>query len=161
MLHQLGQLLQNNSFIVTINSLPVTAAALEIIHYFSMFLIVGPTAMVDLRVLGAADRHHPVAELAERFFPWVWVALLFNALSGFLMFAGNAAAYIPESTFHAKMLVVLLAVVFTLAVQWSVPKWDRLPAMPLAAKTVALVSLLLWIGAILSGVEVPALSGIG
>jgi uncharacterized membrane protein YbaN (DUF454 family) len=52
-------------------------------------------------------------------------------------------------------------VAFTLAVQWNVPKWDRLPAMPAAAKTVALLSLLLWIGAILAGVEVPALSGIG
>ncbi|PYU27548.1 MAG: hypothetical protein DMG32_06405 [Acidobacteria bacterium] len=153
--------MQNNSFIVTINEVPVTAAALEIIHYFSMFLVVGPTAMVDLRVLGAADRHHPVAELAERFFPWVWVALAFNALSGFLMFAGNAVAYIPESTFHAKMLVTLLAVVFTLAVQWSVPKWDRLPVIPATAKVVALLSLVLWIGAILAGVEVPALSGIG
>ena len=161
MLLHLGQLLQRNSFIVTINGLPVTAAALEIVHYFSMFLVVGPTAMVDLRVLGAADRHHPVAELAERFFPWVWVALAFNVLSGFFMFAGNAVAYIPESTFHAKMLVTLLAVAFTLAVQSSVPKWDRLPAMPAAAKAVAIVSLLLWIGAILAGVEVPALSGIG
>jgi hypothetical protein len=161
MLLHLGRLLQNNSFIVLVNSLPVTAAALEIIHYFSMFLIVGPTVMVDLRVLGAADRHHPVAELAERFFPWVWVALAFNVLSGFFMFAGNAAAYIPESTFHAKLLVTLLAVLFTLAVQWNVSKWDRLPAIPATAKTLALLSLLLWIGAILAGVEVPALSGIG
>jgi hypothetical protein len=161
MLLHLGRLLQDNSFIVTVNSLPVSAAALEIIHYFSMFLIVGPTVMVDLRVLGAADRHHPVAELAERFFPWVWWALAFNALSGFLMFAGNAVAYIPESTFHAKLLVTLLAVVFTLAVQWNVAKWDHLPAMPVLAKTLAIVSLLLWIGAILAGVEVPALSGIG
>ena len=157
----LGRLLQNNSFIVTINEVPVTAAALEIIHYFSMFLVVGPTAMVDLRVLGAADRHHPAAELAERFFPWVWVALAFNTLSGFLMFAGNAVAYIPESTFHAKMLVTLLAIIFTLAVQRGVPKWDRSPSMPATAKIVAIISVLLWIGAILAGVEVPALSGIG
>jgi hypothetical protein len=161
MLLHLGRLLENNGFIVAINGWSVSAAALEIIHYFSMFLIVGPTVMVDLRVLGVADRHHPVAELAERFFPWVWVALAFNVLSGFVMFAGDAVAYIRESTFHAKLLVVLLAVLFTLVVHWNVSKWDRLPSTPFTAKTLAFLSLLFWIGAILAGVEVPALSGIG
>jgi uncharacterized membrane protein len=158
---RLGGWLQNNSFIIAINGTPVTAAALEIIHYFSMFMVVGLAAVVDLRVLGVAGRKQTATQLAARFFPWVWAALAFNVLSGFLMFAGNAEAYIPDSTFHVKMTVVLLAVIFTVFVQWNAAKWDRLPGMPAGAKVVALVSLLLWIGAILAGVEIPALSGIG
>jgi uncharacterized membrane protein len=158
---RLGGWLQNNTFIVEINGAPVTAAALEIIHYFSMFMVVGLAVVVDLRVLGVAGRNQAASQLAERFFPWVWAALAFNVLSGFLMFAGNAVAYIPESTFHVKLTVVLLAVIFTVLVQWNAAKWDRLPSMPIGAKVVALVSLLLWIGAILAGVEIPALSGIG
>jgi hypothetical protein len=43
----------------------------------------------------------------------------------------------------------------------GVPKWDQLPAIPAWAKIVAAISLLLWVGAILAGVEVPALSGMG
>jgi uncharacterized membrane protein len=158
---RLGGWLQNNSFIIAINGTPVTAAALEIIHYFSMFVVVGLAVVVDLRVLGVAGRNQAATQLAERFFPWVWGALALNILSGFLMFAGNAQAYIPESTFHVKMAVVLLAVIFTVFVQWNTAKWDRLPGMPIGAKAVALVSLILWIGAILAGVEIPALSGIG
>jgi uncharacterized membrane protein len=160
MLAQLGESLQNNSLIVTLNGTSWMAAALEVIHYFSMFVLVGSIAIVDLRLLGLAGQHQSLTKLAERFFPWMWAALALNFLSGFLMFAGDATAYIPDPTFHMKMYVTLAAVVFGIIVQWRVPKWDRLP-IPAGAKVVALVSLLLWVGAILAGVEVPALSGIG
>jgi hypothetical protein len=126
-----------------------------------MFVVVGLAVVVDLRVLGVAGRNQTATQLGKRFFPWVWAAFAFNILSGFLMFAGNAQAYIPEWTFHLKMAVVLLAVIFTVFVQWRAPQWDQLPGMPIGAKMVALVSLVLWIGAILAGVEIPALSGIG
>jgi hypothetical protein len=59
------------------------------------------------------------------------------------------------------MWVILAAVVFGIIVQWRVPAWDKLPAMPIGARLLAAVSLLLWVGAILAGNEVPALSGLG
>ena len=161
MLLHLGRWLQANSFIVTLNSTAWMAAATEIVHYFSMFILVGTTAVVDLRVLGVAARTENPTQLAERLFPWTWWALAFNALSGFIMFSGDAVAYIPNSTFHAKLVTVLLAVIFGLAVQWGVPRWDRQPAIPAWAKILALISLALWVGAIIAGVQVPALTGIG
>ena len=59
------------------------------------------------------------------------------------------------------MLVILLAVVFTAAVQMGHRKWNQLPDVPASAKVIAAVSLLLWIGAILAGVDIAALSGLG
>jgi hypothetical protein len=59
------------------------------------------------------------------------------------------------------LLVLLLAVVFTVIVQRNVPKWDEAPATPAAAKVVALISVLLWIGTILAASEIPALEGLG
>jgi uncharacterized membrane protein len=161
MLFHLGEWLQHNSIIVLLNGTAWTAAATEVIHYFSMFVLVGSIAIVDLRVLGIAARSQSASLLAERLFPWMWAALGLNALSGCLMFAGDAPAYIPNSVFHTKVVVVSLAVVFGILVQWGVPRWDRLPAVPGWAKLVALVSLLLWVGAIIAGVEVPALTGVG
>jgi hypothetical protein len=161
MLAQLGESLQNNSLIVTLNGTSWMAAALEVIHYFSMFILVGSIAVVDLRLLGVAGQRQSVAKLGGRLFPWMWGALALNFLSGFLMFAGVATSYIPDPTFHMKMYVTLAAVVFGIIVQWKVPAWDKLPAIPAAAKVVAVISLLLWVGAILAGNEVPAISGIG
>jgi uncharacterized protein DUF6644 len=161
MLLQMADKLQDNSIIVALTSTGWTAAGLAILHYYSMFVLVGSMAIVDLRVLGVMARGQSATDLARRIFPWVWVSIVVNLISGFVMFAGDATAYVPTRSFHVKILVVLLAIVFGIIVQWKVPTWDRFPILPSTAKVVAAVSLLLWIGAILMGVEVPAISGIG
>ena len=56
---------------------------------------------------------------------------------------------------------MLLAIVCTVIIQWNVSSWDRLPAVPVWAKLLAFVSIALWIGAILVGVEIPGLTGVG
>ncbi len=161
MLLHLCRWLQNNSLIALLNGTAWTAAALEIVHYFSMFILVGSMVIVDLRVLGLVGRRQDATQLADRLFPWIWASLALNVLSGFFMFAGSATAYYRNDIFYDKMTVFLLAIVANIIVQKKVRTWNQLPAMPAWAKVIAVVSIGLWIGAIIAGVEVPALTGIG
>jgi hypothetical protein len=46
-------------------------------------------------------------------------------------------------------------------VQRGVAQWAQLPSIPASAKVLASISLLLWIGSILAGVEIAAISGLG
>jgi uncharacterized membrane protein len=161
MLLHLCRWLQDNSFIALINGTAWTAATLEIVHYFSMFVLVGSMVIVDLRVLSLLGRQQDATQLADRLFPWIWASLALNFLSGFFMFAGSAIAYYRNDIFYDKVGVVLLAIVTNIIVQQKVRKWDQLPAMPAWAKLIAVVSIGLWIGAIIAGVEVPALTGVG
>ncbi len=153
--------LQDNSFIALINGTAWTAAALEIVHYFSMFISVGSMLIVDLRVLGLAGRGQDATQLADRLFPWIWISLTLNFLSGFFMFAGSAMSYYRNDIFYDKLAVIVLAIVASIIVQQKMSKWGQLPAMPAGAKFVAFLSICLWIGAIIAGVEVPALTGVG
>jgi uncharacterized membrane protein len=153
--------LQDNSLIALINGTAWTAAALEIVHYFSMFILVGSMVIVDLRILGLVGRQQDATQLADRLFPWIWASLALNFLSGFCMFGGSATAYYRNDIFYDKVGVILLAIVANIVVQQKVRKWDQLPAMPAWAKLIAVVSIGLWIAAIIAGVEVPALTGIG
>ena len=153
--------LQESSMIAWINGTAWTAAALEIIHYFSMFILVGSMLIVDLRVLGLLKRLQNASRLADLLFPWIWISLAFNFLSGFFMFAGSAIGYYRNDVFYDKLSVILAAIVMNIIVQQKVRKWDQLPAMPAWAKAIAVLSIGLWIGAILAGVEVPALTGVG
>ena len=161
MLLHLCRWLQDNSFIALVNGTAWSAAAVEIIHYFSMFILVGSMVIVDLRVLGLVGRRQNATQLADRLFPWIWGSLAFNFLSGFLMFAGSATAYYHNDIFYEKMGVILLAIVANIIVERKVSKWNQLPAMPAWAKFFAVLSIGLWVGAIIAGVEVPALTGVG
>ena len=161
MLLHICRWLQENSFIAVINGTAWTAAAVEILHYFSMFVLVGSMVIVDLRVLGLLGRRQDATQLADRLFPWIWGSLALNFLSGFLMFAGSATAYYHNDIFYDKVAVVLLAIVASIIVQQKVRSWTQLPAIPAWAKLMAVVSIGLWIGAIIAGVEVPALTGVG
>ncbi len=71
MVSQIGEALQSNSVIITLNSVGWMAAGLEIIHYFGMFVLVGSIAMVDLRVIGIAGQQQSATKLAQRLFPWM------------------------------------------------------------------------------------------
>jgi uncharacterized membrane protein len=161
MLLHLCRWMQDNSLIVALNGTAWTAAVLEIVHYFSMFILVGSMLIVDLRVLGLVGRGQDAKLLADRLFPWIWISLAFNFLSGFFMFAGSAVAYYRNDIFYDKVGVIFLAIGANLIVQQKVRKWNQLPAMPAAAKFIAVLSIGLWIGAIIAGVEVPALTGVG
>jgi len=158
---QFCEWLEHNSWIVWVDSSVVLSLILEILHYSGFFLLVGATAIVDLRVMGLAARRRTPAEVANQLFPWMWAGLVMVVFSGFFMFAGDAGDFYRAITFRIKILVVLVALAFGLIVRGRVPRWSELPSIPAGAKTVAFLSLALWIGAILIAVEVPAISGVG
>lgn len=155
------QALQQNSWIVAMNSSVVVSSFFEVCHYLGFFLVVGSIALVDLRVLGVAGRGQTATAMAEQLFPWMWTGLAFVCVSGFVMFAGDATDFYDASLFRVKMLALLAALVVGIFVQRQVPRWDRRPSMSLAAKSVALLSLLLWIATILVALEVSAINGVG
>ena len=131
------------------------------VHYSAVFFCVGTIVLLDLRILGVADRNQALSVLAEQLRPWTWIGFGAVAVSGFLLFAVEAGDFAAVTPFRLKMLVIVLAVVSALAIEWSMLKWDRAPVVPVTARVVALISILLWLGAILVSVEIPALTGLG
>jgi hypothetical protein len=148
--------LEQIPWIVTITNSAVLISLVWLVHYVGFFLLVGTTAIIDLRVLGAVARSRKLAPLAGLLFPLAWTGLGLVIASGFIMFAGQATTFYPTEVFRIKMGLVLLAFVFGMIVQRKLPAWDRASRVPPAAKWLAFASLALWVGAILAGLEVPA-----
>jgi hypothetical protein len=153
--------LEKSSLIMALNGSKYGSAIVEVTHYIGFFLLVGAIVVVDLRLLGVVKGRQSASQLGEQVFPLMWTGLGLSALTGFIMFAGSATQYYANSLFYLKLAVVLLGIVTGITVQRNVPKWDNLPAISAWAKLLAIVSIALWIGAILVGVEIPAITGVG
>jgi hypothetical protein len=157
--------LEQIRWIVAVNSSVSGAVVVELIHYLSFFLLVGTIVFVDLRVLGIAARDQSVTAVAEQLFPLTWLGLTFATLSGFILFAGYATAFVRTDVFQFKIFVILAASIFGFLVQWRIARQARLSdksiARDFATRLLAVVSLVLWIGAILASLEVAALTGLG
>ena len=150
--------LQHASWVAAINNSIVASVVVELTHYFSFFLLTGTSVMVDLRLLGLAGRRQNVTQLADQLFPLMGAGLAFSVLSGFILFAGDATTFFPNPVFRAKLIALLLAVVLTAIVQWTVHQGHDAPVIPIRSKLVAWLSLMLWIGVILAAVEIPHLT---
>ena len=153
--------LQHTGWVTTLATSRWLYGLVSVVHYSAVFFCVGTIVLLDLRILGVADRNQALSVLAEQLRPLTWIGFGAVAVSGFLLFAVDAGDFAAATPFRLKMLVIVLAVVSALATEWSLPKWDRAPAMPVTARFVALISILLWLGAILVSVEIPALTGLG
>jgi hypothetical protein len=153
--------LEHTTLIKWLSDSVVMATFIEVLHYFSMFLLVGSIVLVDLRLIGVAAKRRNATELANDLFPVMWTGLGLNFLSGFILFAGDAPDFYGDHVFYIKLVVILVAVICGIIVQANVKKWDRPTGIPASAKLLAFISLVLWIGSILAAVEVPALTGVG
>ncbi len=153
--------LEHLSWVRTLSETGWMYASVSVVHYFSIFISIGTAVILDLRILGLVAPRQRVKQLAEQLSPWMWTFLALALLSGFLEFSVDAGDYVRTWPFRVKLLVVLVALIFTAVIRWKIPAWDHRPALPLGAKVLAVRSVVLWIGAILSGTEIAALTGLG
>jgi len=149
-----GHQLEHASWVVAMSDYPRLFTVFSVIHYFSVFLIVGTSAVVDLRVAGLAARRLNVSAIAEGLFPWTWTGLGLSAVTGFFMFMPEAAGFFTAYAFFIKLGLVMVAVVVALVVQKNARRLGQAAAVPASTKLMALVSLALWIGVVLAAVEI-------
>src|SRR5438046_37078 len=90
---------------------PRPGSIMRVVHYSAMFFCVGPILLLDLRLLGVAARNQPLSGLSEQRRPWTWIAFGAVVVSGFLLFAVEAADYAAVGPFRVKMLVIVMAVI--------------------------------------------------
>ena len=129
-------------------------------HYVSVFLTVGSMVMIDLRVLGVAGRSQTLTQVSKIYSPWMWTGLAVLTVTGLLMLAGDAILFCTNGVFGVNLLVTALAAISGVIVTKKVAAWDAPSGAPVGAKLFAMVSILLWLGTILSAVEVPARSNV-
>jgi hypothetical protein len=124
----------------------------QTVHIVSIAIVMTSMAMLDLRLVGVAGRRQSLTEMAHRFLPWVWIALLVLLCSGTILIIGEPGRELQNIMFWIKMSSIAAAVVLTLIFQQVLRHnkgyWER---HRVAAALLGSVSLLLWVTVIAAG----------
>ena len=125
----------------------------ETLHFIGLSMLVGAIGTFDLRLLGLA-RRIPIGAL-HRLIPWGVAGYVLNVMTGLMFLVTDPSEYIFNSAFHFKMLFMGVAglnilMFYTLVFRRVValaPGQD----VPRLGRVVGAVSLVMWIGVIVSG----------
>lgn len=128
---------------------------IESIHVVAISLVVGSILALDLRLIGFASLDRPVGRLAGAILPVTWSAFAVAVASGSLLFVSNAAKYLANGFFDAKMILIAVAglnmVVFHVVTARDLARWEKDATPPLRARLAGVMSILLWIAVVACG----------
>ena len=140
--------LQNLAFPTLIRESDWLFPTIETVHVLALVLVVGSISMVDLRLLGLANRSRPISQVMAQALPWTWSAFAAAAVAGLLLFSSKAVTYYSDLPFRIKMVCLVLAGInmayFHRYTHRRLGNSD-MGAPPAAAKIAGGISLLLWV----------------
>ncbi len=120
-------------------------------HTFGLAMLVGGSAVIDLRLLGI-EREIPLVPL-KRLFSVMWLGFAINAASGTLLLVAYPTKALTNPVFYLKLLLIGFAVWVMARIKTRVFDDSSLKEadMMVRGKTLAKWSLVLWLAAITAG----------
>jgi hypothetical protein len=96
-----------------------------------------------------------VSQVTAGVLPLTWSAFVVAVGAGGLLFISNAAKYLDNGFFVAKLLLIALAglnmVIFHVVGARDMPRWDSATRPPASARLAGAISILLWVAVVACG----------
>ena len=140
---------------MTIQDVSWIIPTVQTVHILSIAIVMSSVLLVDLRVFGVISRGQPLAAVAKRYLPWVWITLIVLLVSGSTLIVGEPGRSLQNPAFIAKMLMLVAVLVLTLSFQSGLKRddqyWERSPGRRAGGRVIAGLSLLLWVAIVFAG----------
>ena len=124
----------------------------ECVHIGGFAVGIGSIALVDFRMLNLGLRKETPGRILRYTEPWTLIALVFVIFSGFALFLSQVDIYLINQIFPLKMYLLAAAIVYNFTIHRKVATMKDPP--PILSKSVAIVSLLLWVSIVFGGIFV-------
>ena len=118
-------------------------------HTVGLGIVVGANLLVDFKLLGAAPGVS--LETLRAVYRPMWVGFAINAVTGVLLFMAGAEFTGVKLIFYVKLALIAAALVVGIKVKRLVFDEPGGLARPDRARTLAVVSVILWLAAIVAG----------
>jgi hypothetical protein len=123
---------------------------IETFHLLALTLLFGAIFMLNLRLCGLFMKNLPVQQVARDLSPWLVWSLAIILVSGFMLFSSEAMKCYASVPFQVKMVFLATAMAYHFTIYRQVTMSDRDPKL-IWGVTVALISVVLWLGVGLGG----------
>jgi hypothetical protein len=146
--------LSQTSLSIAIQSHEWIIPTVQSIHIVAIGVALASVFMIDLRILGLAGQDQPLIEVSDRFHPWLSGALCVLLATGIVMVIGEPARELLAFSFWSKMSLVAIgtavAASFRIALRRDHHYWEESSGR-WSIKSLALLTLLLWLGVVILG----------
>ena len=123
------------------------------LHVIGLAVVVGIFSMRDLRLLGMFRGLRPAAFLSLSKF--AWIGFIVNAISGGFLFTSQATTFVNSTPFLLKISFIVVGMVLATVIQsrlrGELADADGDATIGGSTKLIALLSLLCWMAAIVTG----------
>jgi hypothetical protein len=123
------------------------------VHAFGTAVVIGFVFIIDLRLFGFF-RAIPITSL-NRLFPIMWIAVLFQACSGFVLWMTKPAKYLGDGAFVAKFSFVILGLIVTVwfsrIIKREGANWDTTGTVSARGLKFVGATFLLWTSVLIAG----------
>jgi len=126
-------------------------AVIQAFHLVVLAVFAGAILIVDLRLMGRALTERPVAQVAKDAQPWMVAGLIALTITGVPQMMSNAIREYYSNFFWFKMVMLLLATIYTFTLRRRVTLAEEGRVGPGQLKLVGLISIVLW-----ASVAIPA-----
>jgi hypothetical protein len=124
----------------------------QTVHILAIATVMASVVMVDFRLLGVTARGQPIPDVAHRFLPWIWCAVVVLLLSGTVLIIGEPGRELLSQVFWVKMTLLACALIITGVFQYALsrgtPFWEHRKAL---VRIAAVASLLIWVAILAAG----------
>ena len=143
-------MLLQNAIVDALNNSEWAFPLAECVHIGGFAIGVGSIALVDFRLLNLGLRDETPAGILRYTEPWTLIAMALVIFSGFTLFISQVHIYLINPIFPIKMSVLVAALIYNFTVHRKVATMKDPP--PALSKSVAIVSLLLWVAVVFGGI---------
>ncbi len=144
--------LGDSAYAAWVNELGGWPIALTI-HAFGVAIVIGFMAIIGLRLRGFF-RTIPYTSL-NRLMPYVWVAVVFQFLSGFTLWISKPLQYLADGMFEVKFGLVIIACIVMAYFQGTLTResalWEASGKVSPRGVKLSIASCVLWAAVVIGG----------